>query len=883
MKYLFAAIDARQARSRGQNGSHANGRSHRHKFDPQQLKRLVVEASEAVDDKSAANDFQETLERIVNEIKNTTEHSGPFLQKVRKADVPDYFDVIKHPMDLATLLKKVKQQSYRTKKAFADDLDLIWSNCLLYNSHPSHPLRHSAEVLRAKSNQLLEFITDPAVTQRTLLVASLSSAALDSRRDSSTRNGTPDEDADGESDDDARSKRALSHRLLNHVNGEATRDSSASPAPAHTGVAGVTRRLSRKEGTLPPVSPSPEPTPPTPSELPFEETPAFVRTSTGMQEFLLLEQELTKLEGLNFNPTKASSILPPSVYDSPNGSTSNGVSRPKTCDRVAELIRHLNPYILPETPQFTPSSTTPFAADTPTESPAPNSRVRRDPAEPLEALWWDIVGPSTSSSLLFGAPDAVSVQTNGNNGLSLDGSHPDKHVSRAILPPVAPALAAAMPHVPWLGYSATPYETSAGLSLRSPRKARSKEFAADSPSRNGVKKPRRLPKKKALRADSTAEDSIAARMRRNCETLRNIRRVGGTLARESTLAELDSPPLSSDESDGEGRPRKRRREASTSFLSSSLSKQALRVPATSATAAQDALRTISSGMLAHAGFEGTSPAALDVLGQLTGQYISNLGRTLRFYSDRYSGSLDNSQILCRSLAENGVPSPDHLRAYVADDVDRYGSRLSDLLARLERTRSERLEALADTTDAADQAKAEETLFAQDGEAFKTGEFATRIGEDFLALADQGLDLELNATTLALPKWMLRGDPRPLDSEATSSLAYSPPPSFVPLTDDALSDQIGLLRPYWLLRASKPELGLMDDLTAQNSTNIVRPKSAVRHKVPPNGRIPFKGKKRPDDPTVPASIAAQLAGALEPKKKRRKALLEEVVVADSGAE
>lgn len=44
--------------------------------------------------------------------------------------------VIKRPMDLATLLKRVKQQTYRTKKAFAEDLDLIWSNCLLYNSHP---------------------------------------------------------------------------------------------------------------------------------------------------------------------------------------------------------------------------------------------------------------------------------------------------------------------------------------------------------------------------------------------------------------------------------------------------------------------------------------------------------------------------------------------------------------------------------------------------------------------------------------------------------------------------------------------------------------------------------------------------------------------------
>ena len=57
-------------------------------------------------------------------------------------------------------------------------------------------------------------------------------------------------------------------------------------------------------------------------------------------------------------------------------------------------------------------------------------------------------------------------------------------------------------------------------------------------------------------------------------------------------------------------------------------------------------------------------------------------------------------------------------------------------------------------------------------------------------------------------------------------------------------------------------------------------------MPPSGRIPFKGKKRPDDPTLPGAIAALLQGANEPvkKKKRSKALavVEEVPV-ESGAE
>ena len=42
--------------------------------------------------------------------------------------------VIKHPMDLGTILKKVKAQAYKDKKAFKADLELIWDNCFIYNT-----------------------------------------------------------------------------------------------------------------------------------------------------------------------------------------------------------------------------------------------------------------------------------------------------------------------------------------------------------------------------------------------------------------------------------------------------------------------------------------------------------------------------------------------------------------------------------------------------------------------------------------------------------------------------------------------------------------------------------------------------------------------------
>jgi hypothetical protein len=49
-------------------------------------------------------------------------------------------------MDFQTMGRKVKQKQYKSKKEFKDDLDLIWSNCFVYNatevrhlSFSSHP------------------------------------------------------------------------------------------------------------------------------------------------------------------------------------------------------------------------------------------------------------------------------------------------------------------------------------------------------------------------------------------------------------------------------------------------------------------------------------------------------------------------------------------------------------------------------------------------------------------------------------------------------------------------------------------------------------------------------------------------------------------------
>jgi len=71
------------------------------------------------------------LAEILDVLKKDS-HAQIFLNKVSKKDAPNYYDVIKEPMDLGTVGRKL--HLYRGLDDFKCDLDLIWSNCLKYNT-----------------------------------------------------------------------------------------------------------------------------------------------------------------------------------------------------------------------------------------------------------------------------------------------------------------------------------------------------------------------------------------------------------------------------------------------------------------------------------------------------------------------------------------------------------------------------------------------------------------------------------------------------------------------------------------------------------------------------------------------------------------------------
>ncbi|ATY65225.1 transcriptional activator spt7 [Cordyceps militaris] len=111
-------------------------------------------------------DLYEALEKVLTELKAHTEYSTPFLTRVNKRDAPDYYTMIKNPMDLGTMTKKLKSLTFKSKNDFVADLNLIWDNCLKYNHDMNHPLRRMANGMRKEAEKLIPLIPNLAIRSR---------------------------------------------------------------------------------------------------------------------------------------------------------------------------------------------------------------------------------------------------------------------------------------------------------------------------------------------------------------------------------------------------------------------------------------------------------------------------------------------------------------------------------------------------------------------------------------------------------------------------------------------------------------------------------------------------------------------------------------------
>lgn len=93
------------------------------------------------------------FESLLKDLKSNVPDSTIFLHKVSKKEAPTYYDVIKNPMDLGTMNKKLPLYDTKT---FCDDLDLIWENCFYFN-RGSPFFVGCAERMKARADSLKSF------------------------------------------------------------------------------------------------------------------------------------------------------------------------------------------------------------------------------------------------------------------------------------------------------------------------------------------------------------------------------------------------------------------------------------------------------------------------------------------------------------------------------------------------------------------------------------------------------------------------------------------------------------------------------------------------------------------------------------------------------
>lgn len=115
------------------------------------------------------------LECVVSSKLKTMSESWPFLKPVNKKLVKDYYSIVKRPMDLETVSKKitgrkkkwnyfnhysqiycdVSAHKYHSRHEFLADIEQILENCILYNGKDS-PFTEKAEQLVMACKETLD-------------------------------------------------------------------------------------------------------------------------------------------------------------------------------------------------------------------------------------------------------------------------------------------------------------------------------------------------------------------------------------------------------------------------------------------------------------------------------------------------------------------------------------------------------------------------------------------------------------------------------------------------------------------------------------------------------------------------------------------------------
>ncbi|WBW73326.1 SAGA complex histone acetyltransferase catalytic subunit Gcn5 [Schizosaccharomyces osmophilus] len=99
--------------------------------------------------------FFAVLEMLFTEMQNHPS-SWPFAQPVNREDVPDYYEVIEHPVDLSTMEYRLRNNQYESVEEFIRDAKLIFNNCRQYNDPSTTYYKNADRLEKFFQKQLSE-------------------------------------------------------------------------------------------------------------------------------------------------------------------------------------------------------------------------------------------------------------------------------------------------------------------------------------------------------------------------------------------------------------------------------------------------------------------------------------------------------------------------------------------------------------------------------------------------------------------------------------------------------------------------------------------------------------------------------------------------------
>ncbi|XP_055538687.1 nucleosome-remodeling factor subunit NURF301 [Wyeomyia smithii] len=111
----------------------------------------------------SAKEF-ENLKKLIKQLQHH-KSAWPFMEPVDPDEAPDYYRVIKEPMDLQKVESKVDNQNYNTLSEFIGDMTKIFDNCRYYNPKESQFYR-CAESLESFFVQKIKYFRENLVDKK---------------------------------------------------------------------------------------------------------------------------------------------------------------------------------------------------------------------------------------------------------------------------------------------------------------------------------------------------------------------------------------------------------------------------------------------------------------------------------------------------------------------------------------------------------------------------------------------------------------------------------------------------------------------------------------------------------------------------------------------